>query len=85
MKKKITKKTKVIIPVNLYGQSADYNKIKKIAKRNNLKVIEDCAQSAGALYHGKPSGSFGDLSAFSFYPTKNLGTYGDGGMIVTKK
>jgi len=84
IEKKITKKTKIIIPVNLYGQSADYDKIKKIAKRNNLKIIEDCAQSAGALYHGKPSGSFGDLSAFSFYPTKNLGTYGDGGMIVTK-
>ena len=70
IEKKITKKTKVIIPVNLYGQSADYNKIKKIIKRNNLKVIEDCAQSAGALYHGKPSGSFGDLSAFSFLPNK---------------
>jgi aminotransferase EvaB len=80
---KISKKTRVIIPVNLYGQSADYIKIRKIARKYNLKIIEDCAQSAGALYHGKPSGSLGDLSAFSFYPTKNLGTYGDGGMIVT--
>ena len=83
LENKITNKTKVIIPVNLYGQSADYDSIKKIAKKYNLKIIEDCAQSAGALYKGKPSGSFGDLAAFSFYPTKNLGTYGDGGMIVT--
>ena len=81
---KITKKTKAIIPVNLYGQSANYEIINKIAKKYNLKIIEDCAQSAGAFYKGKPSGSFGDLSAFSFYPTKNLGGYGDGGMIVTK-
>ncbi len=84
IEKKITKKTKAIIPVNLYGQSANYEKIRKISKKNNIKIIEDCAQSAGALYKGKPSGSFGDLSAFSFYPTKNLGGYGDGGMIVTK-
>lgn len=80
---KITKKTKAIISVNLYGQSANYDLIKKIAKKHKLKIIEDCAQSAGALYKNKPSGSFGDLSAFSFYPTKNLGCYGDGGMIVT--
>ena len=83
IEKKISKKTKAIIPVNLYGQSADYSKINKLAKKYNLKVIEDCAQSTGALYKGKPSGSFGDLGAFSFYPTKNLGGYGDGGMIVT--
>ncbi len=83
IEEKISKKTRAIIPVNLYGQSADYIKIRRIAKKYNLKIIEDCAQSTGALYHGKPSGSLGDLSAFSFYPTKNLGTYGDGGMIVT--
>ncbi len=82
---KINKKTKAIIPVNLYGQSADYDRINKIAKKYKLKVIEDCAQSAGASYKGKPSGSFGDAAAFSFYPTKNLGAYGDGGMIVTNK
>ena len=82
---KINKKTKAIIPVNLYGQSADYDKINKIAKKYRLKVIEDCAQSTGATYKGKPSGSFGDAAAFSFYPTKNLGAYGDGGMIVTNK
>ena len=80
---KISKKTKAIIPVNLYGQSADYDFINKIAKKYNIKVIEDCAQSAGAFYKNKPSGSFGDLAAFSFYPTKNLGGYGDGGMVLT--
>ncbi len=83
IEKKISKKTKAIIPVNLYGQCANYSAINKIAKKYNLKVIEDCAQSAGALHKGRPSGSFGDLGAFSFYPTKNLGGYGDGGMIVT--
>ena len=84
IEEKISKKTKAIIPVNLYGQSANYNEIIKISKKFNLKIIEDCAQSSGAFYNGLPSGSLGDLSAFSFYPTKNLGGYGDGGMIVTK-
>ena len=84
IEKKITKRTKAIIPVNLYGQSANYESIKKISKKYNLKIIEDCAQSTGAFYKNKPTGSLGDLGAFSFYPTKNLGGYGDGGMIVTK-
>jgi aminotransferase EvaB len=84
IEEKITKNTKVIIPVNLYGQCANYDKIKKITQKKNIKIIEDCAQSSGALYKGLPSGSLGDLGAFSFYPTKNLGGYGDGGMIVTK-
>ena len=84
IEKKITKKTKAIIPVNLYGQSANYKLIKKITKKYNIKIIEDCAQSAGAFYNNNPSGSLGDMAAFSFYPTKNLGAYGDGGMIVTK-
>ena len=84
IEKKITKKTKAIIPVNLYGQSANYKHIKKITKKYNIKIIEDCAQSAGAFYNNNPSGSLGDMAAFSFYPTKNLGAYGDGGMIVTK-
>jgi len=84
IEKKITKKTKAIIPVNLYGQSANYKHIKKITKKYNIKIIEDCAQSAGAFYNANPSGSLGDMAAFSFYPTKNLGAYGDGGMIVTK-
>jgi len=83
IEKKITKRTKGIIPVNLYGQCADYDNILKIAKKYKLIVIEDCAQSAGSFYKGKPSGSFGHLSAFSFYPTKNLGAYGDGGFVGT--
>jgi len=84
IQEKITKKTKAIIPVNLYGQSANYKEITKIAKKNGLKIIEDCAQSTGSLYQNKPSGSHGDIAAFSFYPTKILGAYGDGGMVVTK-
>jgi len=79
----INNKTKAIIPVNLYGQCADYDKLLPIAKKNKLVVIEDCAQSAGSFYNDRPSGSFGHLSAFSFYPTKNLGAYGDGGFIGT--
>lgn len=85
IEEKINKKTKAIIVVNLYGQSADYKTLIKISKKYNIKIIEDCAQSTGALYRGRPSGSFGAMSAFSFYPTKNLGAYGDGGMIVTNK
>ena len=83
IEKVISTKTKAVIPVNLYGQCADYDQILKIAKRYKLLVIEDCAQSTGSLYKGKPSGSLGHLSAFSFYPTKNLGAYGDGGFIAT--
>tara|TARA_B110000967_G_scaffold85475_1_gene88000 strand:- start:3597 stop:4697 length:1101 start_codon:yes stop_codon:yes gene_type:complete len=83
IKKKISKKTKAIIAVNLYGQCVDYKEIKKITKKYNLHLIEDCAQSTGSFQEGKPSGSAGVMSAFSFYPTKNLGTFGDGGMIVT--
>ena len=83
IEKVINKKTKAIIPVNLYGQCADYDKILTIAKKNKLLVIEDCAQSVGSFYKSKPSGSFGHISAFSFYPTKNLGAYGDGGFIGT--
>ena len=79
----ITKKTKAIIPVHLYGQSADMDGLMQIAKRNGLKVIEDCAQSFGAEYRGKKTGTFGDLGCFSFFPSKNLGGYGDGGMITT--
>ena len=80
---KINKKTKAIMPVHLYGQSCDMNRIKKIAKKHNLTVVEDCAQATGALYKGKKVGTIGDCGAFSFYPTKNLGSYGDGGAIIT--
>ena len=77
------KSIKAIIPVHLYGQMCKMDEIIKIAHKYNLKIVEDCAQSIGSEYKGKKSGSFGDLSTFSFFPTKNLATYGDGGMIVT--
>jgi len=77
------KTIKAIIPVHLYGQMCKMDEIMKIAQKYNLKVVEDCAQSIGSEYQGKKSGSFGDLGTFSFFPTKNLATYGDGGMIVT--
>ena len=83
VKKKLTNKTKAIIPVHLYGQCVDMDSINEIAKANNLKVIEDAAQAAGAQYKGKRAGSLGDVGCISFFPTKNLGAAGDGGMIVT--
>jgi len=79
----INKNTKAIIPVHLYGQTCNMKKIIKIAKKYNLKIIEDCAQSTGSMRYKKKSGSFGDLGCFSFYPTKILGAYGDGGFIST--
>ena len=81
--KKITNKTKAIIPVHIYGQCADMDEIDAIAKQNNLKVIEDCAQAAGATYKNNKAGSLGDVGCYSFFPTKNLGCAGDGGIIVT--
>ncbi|WP_445475520.1 DegT/DnrJ/EryC1/StrS family aminotransferase [Methanococcoides methylutens] len=82
---KITEKTKAIIPVHLYGQPTDMDPILKIAEEYNLKVIEDACQSHGAEYKNKRVGSLGDVGCFSFYPGKNLGAYGDGGIIVTNK
>lgn len=79
----ITPRTKAILPVHLYGHPADMTAIMDIARRRNLRVIEDCAQAHGAAWDGKPVGSIGDLGCFSFYPTKNLGAYGDGGFITT--
>lgn len=79
----ITPRTKAVIPVHLYGQPADMDAIVTIARRHDLKVIEDCAQATGARYHGARVGSIGDAGCFSFYPTKNLGAIGDGGMVVT--
>lgn len=79
----ITDKTKAIIIVNLYGQSADIDDILEIAKKHNLYVIEDCAQSHNSLYKGKKTGTFGDVGCFSFYPGKNLGALGDGGAVIT--
>jgi len=80
----INSKTKAIIPVHLYGQSCDMDVINRIAKKHNLKVIEDCAQAQGAKFKGKFVGTLGDIGCFSFYPTKILGAYGDGGFILTK-
>ncbi|MBU2699050.1 dTDP-4-amino-4 [Sporomusaceae bacterium BoRhaA] len=83
IEKAITNQTKAIIAVHLYGQPANMNEINSIAKKYNLKVIEDSAQSHGALYKGKKVGSLGDASGFSFYPGKNLGALGDAGAVVT--
>jgi len=79
----ITPKTKVIMPVHLYGQCADMHPILSIAKKHKLVVIEDAAQAHGAEYKGKKAGSMGDIGCFSFYPGKNLGAYGEGGMVTT--
>jgi UDP-2-acetamido-2-deoxy-ribo-hexuluronate aminotransferase len=79
---KITDKTKAILPVHLFGQMADMQEISKLAKKYGLKVIEDCAQSFSSNLNGKKAGSFGDTGCFSFYPSKNLGGYGDGGIIT---
>ena len=83
IEKAITKKTKAILPVHLYGHPVDMDPLMEIAKKHNLKVIEDCAQAHGALYKDKKVGSFGDAACFSFYPTKNLGAFGDGGMVIS--
>lgn len=83
IEEKITKKTKAIIPVHIFGQSADMDKINEIAKKHNLKVIEDACQAVGAKYKGKMIGTLSDVACFSFFPTKNLSCAGDGGMIVT--
>lgn len=80
---KISLKTKAIIPVHLYGQCADMDKINDIARHHNLYVIEDCAQAVGAEYKGKKAGACGDMGCVSFFPTKNLGCAGDGGIIIT--
>ncbi len=81
--KAITKKTKAILPVHLFGLSADMEKIKGFAAEYKLKIIEDCAQSFGAEYKGKKTGAISDTGCFSFFPSKNLGCYGDGGMVIT--
>lgn len=83
VEKAITKKTRGIIPVHLYGHPADMEPLIQTAKKHGLRVIEDCAQSFGAEYNGKKAGSFGDAGCFSFFPSKNLGCYGDGGMVIT--
>ena len=83
-KKRLGSRLKAIVPVHLYGQSAPMEPIVEIAKEFDIRVIEDACQAHGALYHGRKVGSLGDYAAFSFYPSKNLGAYGDGGMVLTK-
>lgn len=83
IEEKITEKTKAILVVHLYGQASKMDTVMDIAKRYKLKVVEDCAQSHGACFDGKMTGTFGDIGCFSFYPSKNLGAFGDGGAIVT--
>lgn len=83
IEEKITERTKAIMAVHLYGQPAEMDAVMEIAKRHNLKVIEDAAQAHGATYHGKRTGNLGDAAGFSFYPGKNLGALGDGGAVVT--
>ena len=83
IEEKITDKTKAILVVHLYGQASNMEKIMTIAEKYKLKVVEDCAQSHGACYRGKMTGSFGNIGCFSFYPAKNLGAFGDGGAMTT--
>jgi dTDP-4-amino-4,6-dideoxygalactose transaminase len=85
IEEKITSKTKAIIGVHLYGQPFDIDSVAVIAKKHNLYLVEDCAQSIGAEYKGKKTGGFGEMGCFSFYPGKNLGAYGEGGGITTNK
>ena len=80
---KITDKTKAILVVHLYGQAAKMDKVRELCDKYNLKLVEDCAQSHGACFDGKMTGSFGDIGCFSFYPSKNMGAFGDAGAITT--
>lgn len=83
IEEKITNKTKAIIPVHIFGQMCDMDPIMELGRKYNIPIIEDACQAIGAEYKGKKAGSIGDFGCFSFFPTKNLGCYGDGGMIVT--
>lgn len=83
VEEKITSRTKAILVVHLYGQASNMEPIMKIAKKYNLRVVEDCAQSHGAYFNDQMTGTFGNIGCFSFYPSKNLGAFGDGGAIVT--
>lgn len=83
IEEKITEKTKAILVVHLYGQASNMGPIIELCKKYNLRLVEDCAQSHGAMCHGKMTGTFGDIGCFSFYPSKNIGAFGDAGAIVT--
>ncbi|MFA4916031.1 MAG: DegT/DnrJ/EryC1/StrS family aminotransferase [Syntrophales bacterium] len=84
IERKITRRTKAIIPVHLFGHPAEMDAIVTLCRKYHLKIIEDCAQSFGALYYGEKVGTFGDAGCFSFFPSKNLAGYGDGGMVITR-
>jgi dTDP-3-amino-3,4,6-trideoxy-alpha-D-glucose transaminase len=81
----ITPQTAAVIPVHIYGHPAEIDSIRAVAQRHGLLLVEDCAQAHGASYKGQKVGTFGDIAAFSFYPTKNMGAYGDGGIVLTSK
>ncbi len=83
IEEKITSRTKAVLAVHLYGQPCRMDRIREICDRHGLKLVEDCAQSHGAVFGGRMTGTFGDVGCFSFYPTKNLGAFGDGGAVVT--
>lgn len=83
IEEKITDKTKAILVVHLYGQASNMTPVVELCKKYNLRLVEDCAQSHGAKHNGQTTGTFGDIGCFSFYPSKNLGAFGDGGAIVT--
>ncbi|MBP3204777.1 MAG: DegT/DnrJ/EryC1/StrS family aminotransferase [Lachnospiraceae bacterium] len=83
IEEKITDRTKAILVVHLYGQASNMQKITELCQKHNLRLVEDCAQSHGARFQGQMTGTFGDIGCFSFYPSKNLGGFGDGGAIVT--
>lgn len=85
LEEKLTEKTKAVMVVHLYGQTAKMDAILAFCKKHNLILLEDCAQSHGAVYQGKMTGTFGDVGCFSFYPSKNLGCFGDGGAIITNR
>ncbi|NUM82371.1 DegT/DnrJ/EryC1/StrS family aminotransferase [bacterium] len=82
---KITSKTKALLPVHLFGQMAEMDELRQVANRHGIKLIEDAAQSHGSLYKGSQAGAFGEMACYSFYPTKNLGAFGDAGAIVTNQ
>lgn len=84
IEERITERTSAIVPVHLYGQCADMDSIGQIAAKYDLRVVEDCAQAHGATYKGRMAGSMGDMGCYSFYPSKNLGAYGDAGMVICK-
>jgi len=85
LEEKLTEKTKAVMVVHLYGQTAKMDEITAFCRKHNLKLIEDCAQSHGAKFLGKTTGTFGDAGCFSFYPSKNLGCFGDGGAVITNQ